>query len=400
MEVQGDAGTSSAFVGLLVALSVQNLIAINLIIPGLPALSGQLGVSAGAAKLVMPMFFVPYAVSLLTCGPLSDWYGRRPVLLFSLSIFLLGSIVCAVAGSLPQLLCGRILQGAGAGGGTVMALAVARDCFGGPAFVRTVSYINASRSLVPALAPVVGGLLVEQFGGWRPPFIATALLGFILSCLCLTLLRETLREKRRSASIFQIMFDYVPLLTSRQFLSPGLMGAFAFGAWFAYVVGSPAVLIAKLKVSPALYGLYHGIIVTACIAGSLIVGRLAGRLSSRQATFWGLVLLCGGSLLTATLTISGIVTVASVVIPMAAVSFGYGIVFSASSAQAMMVFADRAGSSFALIGFMSMIIATLGTICVSLMPGEPATAFSTVMAVFALCSACASTLLPSRHCLV
>jgi DHA1 family bicyclomycin/chloramphenicol resistance-like MFS transporter len=107
MDTRNDAVTGGAFIGLLVALSVQNLIAINLITPGLPPLSGQLGVSSAAARLVMPTFFAPYAVSLLTCGPISDWFGRRPVLLISLSVFSLGSIVCSAAGSLVMLLFGR-----------------------------------------------------------------------------------------------------------------------------------------------------------------------------------------------------------------------------------------------------------------------------------------------------
>jgi hypothetical protein len=106
--------------------------------------------------------------------------------------------------------------------------------------------------------------------------------------------------------------------------------------------------------------------------------------------FGGLVLLCGGSLVTTLLTLSGVVSVASIVVPMCAVSTGYGIIFSTSSAQAMVAFAKKAASSFALIGFICMCIATISTACMEFVPGGPAIAFSTIMIVMAVSSACAS----------
>jgi DHA1 family bicyclomycin/chloramphenicol resistance-like MFS transporter len=379
-------------VALLVVISVQNLMAINAIVPSIPAISAELGVSFAAAKLVLPTFFAPYALSFILYGPLSDRHGRRPVLLASLAIYSVGSLLCTAAHSIDLLIAGRILQGAGAGGGSVIALAVARDKFEGEKFLKVVSYINVGRSLIPAIAPAMGGVALDVFGHWQAPFAFVATFALLLYILSQVAFEETNNQKlTRGLSAIELLLTYKPMLMSSEFVGNALAGAFSFGAWFAYVTASPAVFIVGFGVSPSEYGIYHALTVGGCIVGGLATARLSGRVPTSIIATSGLTLLVLGSLVLLVGSIVAEISLYSVLIPMIVVAFGYGIVFSATSASAMKLFRDRAGSAFASIGFMCMSIATVGTTLVSFSPGDPVVAFSLAMTAMAISSAAFGT---------
>ncbi len=178
---------------------------IDTYLPSFPAIGGEFDASAAGVQQTLSAYFLTFAVMTLFHGTLSDSFGRRPVILVSLVVYVAASIGCAVATDLPDLVLYRALQGLSAGAGMVVGRAIIRDSFEGHAAQRLMSLVTMIFALAPAIAPVIGGWLQGWFG-WRSVFVFLALYGVILLAACLWRLPEThppaaRRPARRSTSV-------------------------------------------------------------------------------------------------------------------------------------------------------------------------------------------------------
>ncbi|WP_375415427.1 multidrug effflux MFS transporter [uncultured Bradyrhizobium sp.] len=376
----------NAFVTFLAMLSGQNLLATNIMIPGLPEIARETGASTSTVQLILTLFFAAYAGSLLIYGPLSDRFGRKPVLLGSLAIYCLGSLGCAAAHSATALISGRIVQGLGAGGGTVMAWAIARDSFEGPLLLRATSLINAGRSAVPAAAPAIGGVLVE-FGGWKTTFLMTCALGGLLFGAAALFLPETALRHQATSSMSNVARNYGRLFRSVPFLTYALTASGSLGTWFAFLAASPGLFIQTLGLSPSQYGLCPVLMASGSVFGGLVTARLAARSGTDWLARFGLISLLVGTTAAYGLAMMDAITVGTIIVPMFLVSFGCGVVFPTAAAAGMQECKVGAGSGFAVIGFLSMIVAALSTFLVSLFSDKNMLAFSAVMVGWACLSA-------------
>jgi len=376
---QATVSGGNALVALLAAISAQNLLATNIMVPALSAIGDELGASAATLKLTLTLFFITYAGSLLAYGPLSDRYGRRPVLICSLIIYCTGSVVCATSASAAALISGRMIQGLGAGGGTIIAWAAARDCFAGPVLLRTTSLINTGRSIVPAIAPAAGGVIVDCYG-WRYTFGAAGVLGGLMLGSTLVFLPETLRSAAKAEAFESVICTYLLLLKSLRFLAFALAAAFSLGAWFAFIAGSPTLFMQRLGLSPTEFGLCPTLIASGSVLGGFVTARLANAaLGSNRLAYLGFATLLLGAAGTLAVIALDITSVASIVVPMFAVSFGCGIVFPLMAANAMTLSAERAGTGFSLIGFLTMVVAAVSTALTTANPRHAAQVFAVVM---------------------
>lgn len=354
-------------------------------VPGLAAIIEELGASVSTIKYTLTLFFVTYAGSLLIYGPLSDRIGRKRTLVYSLIIYCLGSLTCAASTSASILIIGRMIQGLGAGGGTVIAWAVARDVFEGPQLLRVTSLINAGRSVIPAIAPAIGGVIVDGLG-WKFTFIATGVLGSLVLGSTVVFLPETLPRTAHSVPLSDVVRTYLYLFKSHRFLAFALCAACSLGTWFAFLAGSPTVFMKDLGLSPAQFGLCPTLMASGSVVGGVITANKAVVFGNDRLSKCGLAALLFGAAATLTFPVLGIMSVPTIMVPMFFVSLGCGMVFPAAAASAMQMCGGRAGSGFAVIGFLSMTVAATSTALATEIPGETIFIFPSVMLGWVLAS--------------
>lgn len=351
-------------ISLLAALSAIGQFATNIYLPALNVISGDLSASPSQAQLTLTVYLAVFALTQLFYGPLSDRFGRRIILIVGLAVFIGGSAICATAGDIDMLVLGRALQAAGGGGCTVAARAVVRDSFDGPALQKVMALIAILFALVPGLSPLFGALLLEA-SGWRLIFLVTGGTGALVAVLMITRLPETLAYRLPKLDFAELVRGYGVVLSRRDFLGYAVPMALVFTAMFAFFGGSPYTFIGFLGVSETEYGFYPPFASTGFVIGGLVVRRLAGKVSASGICLLGSVIItvtcAAGLLIPALIVAHKFAYVGAVVIFVA----GLGVFLPTAMASALELFPERAGTASAVLGFLQMAGAGLGSALVA-----------------------------------
>ena len=337
---------------LLALLTSMGPLSTDMYLPSLPDISRQLGATDANTQLTLSVFLFGFAAGMLVYGPLADRLGRKPVLLSGLGLFVIATLICTFSPSIEFLIAGRFVQAIGAAGPVVLARAIVRDLYRGAEAGRMLSHMGSIMGLVPAIAPVLGGLLHESFG-WRINFALTALLALALLWLGARSLPETLKAGRKAPpGLTEIMRDYGHLLQSPVFIFYVAGASFAFAGLFAFISGSSFVFQEVYGLSPRIYGLSFTIMVAGYISGTLIGARLTMRLGlDRVIDLGGLLLLLGGAVM-ALMTGLDLAGAWNIILPMAIYSAGVGMVLPQCMAGALTPFPEKAGTASSLLGFL------------------------------------------------
>lgn len=265
-------GYMIAILGVLTALGP---LAIDLYLPGLPAIARDLHTDAGAAQRTLSVFFLGMAIGQLVHGPLSDRIGRRLPLLIGIGVFVVGSIGCALAPSIGVLTAMRFLQAIGGCAGVVVARAVVRDRFQPHEMVRVFSALMLILGVSPILAPLFGSFIL-LIGTWRTVFwILGALGALMLAAVYVALPESRSPETAALARSESPLRSYRRLIANRDVVGFVLVGAFAGAAMPTYVSASPSVMMDGYRLSPIAYGWFFGVNGAGLIAGSQINGFLS-----------------------------------------------------------------------------------------------------------------------------
>ncbi|MBE1298225.1 MAG: Bcr/CflA family efflux MFS transporter [Rhodobacteraceae bacterium] len=359
------------------ALSVLSL---NMFLPSLARIGEDFQADYGLVNLSIAGYLAISAVLQLVMGPLSDRFGRRPVMLWSIMVFVLASIGCATAESIWVFLGFRLLQGAVVAG-QVISRAAIRDMHSAEEAARKLGYVSMAMALAPMLGPMLGGFLEMAFG-WRAGFVLYTVLGLGMLALAWGAWGET--NTNRSATFGAQIRTYPELLASRRFWGYSLCVAFSIGGVFAFITGAPLVAAAWFDLSPAMVGLGIGIITSGFMVGNFITGRVAGRVPLLTLIIAGRISATlgplGGLILFALGQGSVPVFFGSAIL----VGFGNGLTIANASAGLMSVRPHLAGSASGLSGALSV---ALGAVITSLTGAlvEPALAPFTGMGII-LCS--------------
>ena len=369
---------------LLTALVALGPISTDLYLPSLPAIGTAFGVGAAEVQLTLSVFLAGFACSQLIYGPLSDRFGRRPVILVGLALYLAATVLCVVAPDIEILILARFLQALGACVGPVLGRAVVRDVYGREGAARVLSYMGMAMALAPALGPIIGGYLQVWFG-WQANFLV--LVGFAVALLLaiLAILPETNRWMDPLATRpGRLVSTYLMLLRHRSYLGFVLITAFSYSGIFSFISGSAFVLIGLLGLSPDQYGFCFAAIVVGYMIGTFCSGRLTTRLGHGPLIQLGTLVQCLGGLLGVLLYGADILTVASVVGPVTLFMVGTGLVLPNAQAGAVGPFPKVAGSASALLGFFQMSLAALVGIAVGHGSGTSALPMMAAIALVAL----------------
>jgi len=276
---------------LLAGLATIGPFSIDTYLPAFPMIAADYGVGAIHVQQTLSAYLASFAVMSLFHGSLSDSFGRRPVILVSLLIFVLASIGCALAPTIEVLLACRALQGMSAGAGMVVGRAIIRDTYDGAQAQRLMSRVTMIFSLAPAIAPVLGGILQQVFG-WKSIFVFLALFGLLLWAGCARRLPETLAPADRQPFRARPLFaNYVKVCGSMRFAMLALAVSFNFAGFFLYIVSAPAVIYDHLGLSETEFAWLFVPGIGGVLIGAWLSGRFAGRTTPRRTVGLGYVIL-------------------------------------------------------------------------------------------------------------
>jgi DHA1 family bicyclomycin/chloramphenicol resistance-like MFS transporter len=262
---------------LLLLLTVFGPISMDLYLPALPALTGELAAVTSVAQLTITACLIGLALGQLIAGPLSDRFGRRGILLIGIVLYVVTSLLCAVSPSVEILIAARLVQGLAGGVGIVIAQAAGRDIYTGGALIRFYARLTVMGGFAAIVGPLLGGAL-NTFSGWRGLFLFLAAIGAAILVVTLFSFDETLpRERRTNGGFAHTMRDFRTLLADRAFVGVVLNQGFLYAALFAYLAGATYVLQDIYGLSPQAYAAAFGL----NSAGYMVFGFAAGRAAER-----------------------------------------------------------------------------------------------------------------------
>jgi DHA1 family bicyclomycin/chloramphenicol resistance-like MFS transporter len=341
----------------LTALVALGPLSTDFYLPALPALARSFGVAESGAQATLSAFLLGFASAILVYGPLSDRFGRRPVLAIGVTIFTLASIGCTLAGSIESLSLFRFLQALGACAGPVIARAMVRDLVGAKGAARVFSYLSAAVALAPAVAPIVGGFLADAFG-WRACFAVLSAYGAAGLAATLLVLEETNHDRdMRAANPLAWGGIYRALLRHHAYAGYVLVATFAYAGIFCFISGSSFVFIDVLGVEPKYFGFCFGVFVIGYIMGATSGGRLARRFTPYQLVLSGSILAVASALLLVVINLFARASVGAVLLPLLPYMIGVGMALPAAQAGAVGPFPRSGGAASALLGFVQMAVA-------------------------------------------
>jgi DHA1 family bicyclomycin/chloramphenicol resistance-like MFS transporter len=342
-----------AFTCLLALLTALGPFSVDMYLASLPDIGRSLSASPAAVQLTLSVYLIGYAVGQLVYGPLSDRFGRRPVLLVALSGYCLASAACAAAPTIETLLLARACQALGSSGAIVIARAVVRDLYEGARAGRELALMGAIFSLAPVIAPSVGGLLQSGFG-WRSNFVVLVLIGATAGLLVWLMLPETLRARSAEPpGVRAMLASYREILSHRAFRAYLGLISISFGGVFAWISASPFVLQDLYGLTPFWFGFAFAAASAGFLTGSILSTRLGMRLGIDRTIGVGAACVAAGGLG----SVAAVAFSASVIPLLASISLyacGMGLVQPQTIAGALMPFPHKAGAASSLVGVAQM----------------------------------------------
>ncbi len=341
-------------VALLTALVAFGPISTDLYLASLPDMARYFATDVPTVQLTLSAFLAGFALAMPVYGPLSDRFGRRPVILAGTALYLAASLFCMAAPSIGLLIAGRFLQALGACCGPVVGRAVVRDLFPREQAAKVMSYMASAMALAPFAAPIAGGWFQAWFG-WRANFALLTLFGAVLLLAVWRLLVETNRHPDAAAlQPLAMLGNYAALLRDRLVLGYVLTVALCFAGMFTFISASSFVLIQVLHLPARHFGFGFAVVIGGYILGGLAAGRLTARVGLDRMVAAGCVVAVAAGALMAALAWAGMVSLPAVLAPMSLFFFGCALALPNSTAGAIAPYPRMAGSASALLGFIQM----------------------------------------------
>lgn len=329
----------------------------DLYLPALPALTDGFGAPMAQAQLTLSALLLAFGVSQLFWGPLSDRFGRRPILLWGLAAYVVAAIGSALAPSMALLIIWRTVQGAAMGAGVMCARAIVRDLYTPVAGARAMSRGLTGLGVIACLSAPLGGLLSDIFN-WRAALLALAVFGAVSLAVIALRFEETLGLKNpRALEPRTLVRTWWAIMRNPTFVAFSLLSTASYGALFTFLASSSFVFIVVLGLSKTQYGLVMFSMSLVYILGTFACRRLLPRFGVRRSVAMAAVLTLAGGLLTAALAWAGVRSVWAILLPFYLFILAHGVHQPCSQSGAVGPFPGAAGAASALNGFLMMLAA-------------------------------------------
>jgi MFS transporter, DHA1 family, multidrug resistance protein len=334
----------------LVVATAFGPLAMNIFLPSLPAIAAHFHTDYVYVQLAVSLYLFANALLQLVIGPLADRFGRRPILLFFISVAVISTVFVIYAPSIEWFLIGRAFQGT-AVAGMVICRAAVRDMVGPNDAASMIGYVTMGMTLAPMLGPVAGGFLQEWYG-WRASFWLIVVFGLGALALVWADMGETLRY--RSTSFASQLGQYPNLVKSRRFWGYALSAAFSSGAFFAFLGGAPYLASIYYGLPPSTYSFYFAITAVGYVVGNYLTGRYAARIGLNRMMLAGGFVMLAGLVLALGLLSAGLDHPLSAFLPIAFVGVGNGLTLPSANAGVVSVRPKIAGAASGLGGFIQI----------------------------------------------
>jgi MFS transporter, DHA1 family, multidrug resistance protein len=356
---------TTAYLCLLIGLASFGPVTMSIYTPVMPGVGKDLHAGADAVKYTLTTYMLGFAFGQLFYGPLSDRFGRRPVLLFGLAFFALATAGCTFAPTIASLIGLRFVQGLGAASGTVLSRALTRDAYTFQEMPKIMSWIALVLNIAPAISPSIGGFLGEAYS-WRATFWFVGAWGLLLLVVVTFGLSETNRFRGESVGLLSLVSGSGEMLRDRRFLGYVLTLGFAFALNFGMLAATPFILQERLGFSPREFGLLALVSVSGFTLGSFASNRLIGRVQPVTILRFAGWFHVAAIALMATLSLSGVFTWWAIIVPHMMLSIGSGAIGPNASAGAVGLYPRLAGTASSWLGLAQMGMGALGTIAVAI----------------------------------
>lgn len=369
----GQTATPWRLLALLIALTAVGPATLNIVVPALPGLARTMGTDAGTVQLTLSLYLFSLAGAQLLLGPLSDRFGRRPVVLAGLTLNVAASILAIAASSIGALIATRILQAIGASAGIVIGRAIVRDLFERDRAAAMLGLVTTAMVVAPMVAPMLGGLLDTAFG-WEALFLFIAVLSAVVLIWAVIELPET-RPAGAAQTPGMLWHHWGALLREPKFYGYTLCGALGSGPFFVFLGGAPHVVVTLMGRTSAEYGVWFAITALGYMAGNFAASRLSQRFGVDAMIAGGAAFEFAGACLTLTLVATMPQAGPEIIfLPQLITSFGNGVLLPNCIAGAVSVRPEAAGTASGMLGFVQMSVGAAVTQVVSVLLARAGTA--------------------------
>ncbi len=356
---------SKGLILLLAMVSALGPVAMQILLPAIPIIKDSFTVSTAVAQLTLSLSMAAIAVATLAYGPLSDRYGRKPVLVAGMIITIIGSILCVLAPSIELLIAGRIVQAAGGAVGMVVARAIVRDVYDAREAASVIATLVMVMVVMPMLSPAVGGELMVRLD-WHSVFVLVAIISALLLGLLVYALPETLREPVIFTGVGDMLRSYQALMRVRVFQGYSLSVAFVSVVFFSFIAAAPEIMVSVFERPATEYGYYFIIIPLGFMIGNYVTRYYGRKFGIQRMIDYGSQISLAGIGLAIILQLLGLQHPAALFLPIAFAIFGNGITLPNAQAGAINAAPHMAGSASGLTGFMQMAFSAVAAQAVAL----------------------------------
>lgn len=358
------AGSAKPTLAILVAISALQPIALNLLAPATPALTRHFASNYATIQLTLTLFLVSVALTQLVIGPLSDRFGRRPCVNAGVGLFVLGSVLGALAPSTEILLTARILEGAGSGAVFALSRAIIRDSANRDEAASQIASVTMVMVVAPMLAPWLGGQ-IETALGWRTIFWFMTLFGTCVLALTVLRLPETAPRIGAQSSLLGVFRAFPELVRNRGFLLNVAAGTSAVSAFFVFIAATPFIVVETMGHGSDAYGSYFILNALGYMLGNFAMSRLAVRVGTPKMVRLGLVISFIGTGAALALSFSPWWSPLTLFLPLAVNAIGNGLTIPGATADALSARPELAGSAAGLLGAIQLGISAGLTVLIS-----------------------------------
>lgn len=376
---------------MMVVLSAQGSFVNDMYTPALPSMCSFFGCSVSVGQMGLTMGMIGLALGQLFLGPVSDKYGRKPVLITATALFIVAAIASVFSPSIHVFNLCRFFQGVGASAGYFLARTIPADAYSGRYLAKLMAIVGAINGIAPASSPVIGGVLSQEWG-WKSIFIVLACFSAVVIVLACCM-KESLPDSRRiTGSVFSAFPDYVKLLRNKAFMIHVMLKGTALGLLFSYISSSPFIMQTHYGLSQTVYGIFIGVNALFMAAGSML--SLHFRPYKRGAMVGSVIATAGVLVLSVVLYTVHNLWIYDIC--MVVILFALGMVFATANTLAMNEGREFSGEAAAIVGVAGYIVSAVVSPLVGIGNILHSTAVTNViLAAFVMFFAIASKRLPA-----
>ena len=341
----------------LMLMVVLSPLAIDIYLPSMPQMAVEFSVSDTQVQSTLVLFILAMGIGQILIGPLADRFGRRPIALFGILLYIASSLFAALVVDFQYLQLARILQGIAACATSIVVFSAVRDSFNMQQSAHYYSYLNGVICVIPALAPTLGGFLALQFG-WRATFIFMALFAIVVLLVVMFKLPETRPKNTNHSGALYRWARYQPVLNNINFIFYAAVCMISMASIVAYVSYAPSWVIKHLGLSELTFSYLFGLNALINIAACFVAPKVIKKMGNRKTILFALWLMVSSALLQVLvqqlLVNDALLAGLYFMLPMLMLCIGFALILGPATSLALDAFAERAGTASAMLGCIQM----------------------------------------------